>query len=96
MVVCVIATVAPSSSSSADGEPGSRSTKKLPSSRIRGRTSSWASSWIGRASSLSSMVTRAAPSTDSTPVTLPTSTPATRTGAPDLRFLASRNMARSS
>ena len=52
--VWLIGIVSPSPSSGADGEPGCRSTKKLPSSRMRGRIFSVASLWIGRALSVSS------------------------------------------
>jgi hypothetical protein len=81
-------TVAPSSSSGAEGEPGSTSTKKFPSSKMRGRIFSSASRCSGNASSLSFIVTVAAsvPSAASTFVTSPTSTPAMRTTAPGPRF----------
>jgi hypothetical protein len=58
-----------------------------------------ASLWIGSASSRSSIVTRAAESPSSaasTLVTLPTSTPAIRTGARTWRFWALRTTASSS
>ena len=87
--VWVTGIVSPLASSSPDGEPGSRSTKKLPSRKIRGRIFSSASSWIGRPRSSISMVTRAAPLPDSTAsifLTLPTSTPAMRTGDLGLRL----------
>ena len=56
-----------------------------------------ASRWIGSASSLSSIVTVAAPSPfDSSPDTRPTSTPAIRTGDPTPMLRASLNPACSS
>ena len=89
--VCVVGIgSSPSSSSRADGDPGSRSTKKLPSRKIRGRIFMVASSWMGRPVSLISIFTTAAPLsplTASTSVTLPTSTPAIRTGELGLRLL---------
>jgi len=80
-----------------DGEPGLMSTKKLPSRNTRGRTFMVASSWMGSAEFFISMVTIAAPSplppssTGSTFLTLPTSTPAMRTGELGLRLLAVSN-----
>ncbi len=97
--VWFIGIVPPSSTSGADGEPGWRSTKKLPSRKMRGRIFRCASSWIGRPFSSSSIVTRAppvAPSTASTFLTLPTSTPAIRTGEFGFRLLAVRKTASSS
>ena len=82
-LVWVDGIVPPSSSSGALGVPGRMSTKKLPSRKIRGRIFSVASSCSGSASSLISIVTLDAvePSpAASTLVTLPTSTPAIRTG----------------
>ena len=66
----------------ADGVPGETSTKKLPSRKIRGRIFIVASLWIGRPLSLISIVTTAAslPGLPSILVTLPTLTPAMRTG----------------
>ena len=58
------------------------SKKLLPSKKMRGRTLTVASSWSGRASSLSFIVTTTAgesPPTGSILDTLPTSTPAIRT-----------------
>jgi hypothetical protein len=75
--------VAPSSSSPDAGVPGDRSTKKLPSRKIRGRIRALASSCTGRPLSRSASVTVAdcAPGfVCSTFVTSPTSTPAIRTG----------------
>ena len=75
--------VAPSSSSSAPPLPGDRSTKKLPSRKIRGRIRALASSCTGRPLSRIASVTVAdsAPGrVCSTDVTSPTSTPAIRTG----------------
>ncbi len=80
------------------GVPGDRSTKKLPSSRILGRIFISASVWIGRPASSISIVSRAAPvllSMVSTFLTLPTSTPAMRTGDEGLMLLASLNTASS-
>ena len=50
-----------SSSSPPDGEPGWRSTKKLPSRKMRGRIFSSASFWIGRPLSSISIVTSPRP-----------------------------------
>ena len=86
----------PSPSSAAPGVPGSTSMKKLPPRKMRGRTFSSASSLIGSASSDSSIVTRPPPpASASTPVTLPTSIPAIRTGERLLRLLVSSKSARS-
>jgi hypothetical protein len=65
---------------SALGLPGSRSRKKLPSRKSRGRISTVASSWIGRPSSLTVNVASAWSPSSSTEVTSPTLTPAIRTG----------------
>ena len=78
-----------------DGVPGLRSTKKLPSRKMRGRIFSVASLWMGSALLSSSMVTTAA-SLDparSTFLTLPTLTPAMRTGDPGRRLLDDSNTA---
>ncbi len=82
VAVCVILIMSPESSCGAPGEPGLRSTKKLPSRKMRGRIFAVASAWIGSAVSLSSSTSTAAfvPSSGSTDLTLPTSTPAIRTG----------------
>jgi hypothetical protein len=67
------------------------STKKLPSRKMRGRILKVASRWIGRPFLSIRMVTSAAwrpASTCPTPVTLPTLTPATRTGEPERMPLA--------
>src|SRR3954451_18863020 len=78
--------------------PGFRSTKKLPSRKMRGRIFASASLWIGRASSFSAIVTTDAdePSLVSIFVTLPTVTPATRTGEFAARLFAFENAALSS
>ena len=78
----MIGIVSPSPIVGADGVPGCRSTKKLPSRKIRGRIFAVASLWIGRPLSLISIVTTAAsvPACRSILVTLPTLTPAMRTG----------------
>ncbi len=71
------------STSPADGVPGLRSTKKLPSRKMRGRIFSSAFWWIGSASSSSFMVTTvvvASSESASTFDTSPTCTPAIRTG----------------
>jgi hypothetical protein len=84
VAVWVTFSVPPSSSSGASGEPDWRSTKKLPSRKIRGRILAVASVWIGRPSS-SICMTITAPSEPSCgliSLTLPTSTPAMRTGEP--------------
>ena len=89
--VWLIGIVSPSSSSAAVGVPGSRSTKKLPSRKIRGRIFARASSWIGRPDlPIRIVIVTASPSplTGSTFVTRPTSTPAIRTGDAFLRLLA--------
>ena len=88
--------VSSSSSSSADGEPGWRSTKKLPSRKMRGRIFSCASLWIGSPFFSISISTRAAvefPPIGSTFFTLPTSTPAMRTGERGLRLFAELKVA---
>jgi hypothetical protein len=88
--------VAPSGSSPARGVPGASSTKKLPSRKIRGRIFALASSYSGRPLSRMASVSvdeRAPGLVASTPVTLPTSTPAIRTGEPGLMALESRNAA---
>ena len=72
--------VSPLSISGALGLPGSRSTKKLPSRKIRGRIAAKASSWIGRPLSSTVKVTVVASPSRSVAITLPTSTPAIRTG----------------
>ena len=67
------------------------STKKLPSRKMRGRIFSWASLWIGSPDLLISIVTVAAPRPPGRPVTrstLPTSTPAIRTGDFGCRLFA--------
>ena len=85
MAVWLIGTRSPSPRSGADGEPGLTSTKKLPSRKIRGRILNVASLWIGRPLPSMRIGTTAAarpPSTWETEETLPTSTPAIRTGEP--------------
>ena len=95
VAVCVTLIVPPSSSSGADGEPGLRSTKKLPSRKMRGRILAVASSCSGSPSSSIWSTTTAAsvPSSASTSLTLPTSTPAIRTGEPGRIELADWNTA---
>ena len=87
----------PSGTSGDEGDPGWMSTKKLPSRNTRGRIFSSASSWIGRPFFRISISTRAAPFwrpvSASTFFTLPTSTPAMRTGELGLRLLAVSNTA---
>ena len=73
----------PSGRSGEPGVPGRRSTKKLPSRKIRGRIFNRASRWIGSPRSCILIVTSEAvesPPTGLTSATLPTSTPAIRTG----------------
>ena len=72
--------VPPLASSGALGLPGLSSMKKLPSRKIRGRIAAKASSWIGRPSPLTVKVTVVASPSRSVEMTLPTSTPAIRTG----------------
>ena len=71
-----------------DGVPGCRSTNQLPSSRIRARILSVASRWIGRPPFVISIVTTPVLPTRSIELTVPTSTPATRTGDLGLMFTA--------
>ena len=81
--VCVWPIVPPSGRSGEPGVPGRTSTKKLPSRKIRGRIFSRASRWIGRPFLsifiVTSVSVESSPS-GSTFETLPTSTPAIRTG----------------
>ena len=74
--------VSPSEIVGAAGVPGSRSTKKLPSRKMRGRIFSSASLWIGSPASFISIVMTAlfVPSWPSIFFTVPTFTPAMRTG----------------
>ena len=76
----LIGIVPPLPSSGELGLPGSSSTKKLPSRKIRGRIEAKASSWIGRPASSTVKVTVVASPSRSVLITLPTSTPAIRTG----------------
>ena len=87
--------VSPLSSFGDDGVPGLRSTKKLPSRKMRGRILAVASSWIGSPLSLISIVTSAwsVPSLGLTDLTLPTLTPAIRTGELTRSELADSNTA---
>ena len=85
VAVWVTLIVSPSSSSGVPGEPGRRSTKKLPSRKMRGRILAVASSCSGSPSSSIWSTTTAASglsSSASISFTLPTSTPAIRTGEP--------------
>ncbi len=72
--------VAPLPISGALGLPGSSSTKKLPSRKIRGRIAAKASVWIGRPDSSTVKVTVVALPSREVEITWPTSTPAIRTG----------------
>ena len=84
-LVWLIGRRSPSCSAGAEGEPGLTSTKKLPSRKMRGRIFIVASLCSGRPFVSIRMVTSAACLPSSTwliPVTLPTLTPATRTGEP--------------
>jgi hypothetical protein len=85
----------PSSSSGASGLPGRRSTKKLPSRKMRGRILAVASSWMGSACFWSDRVTTevSESSPASTLATLPTLTPAIRTGEPGRIEFADPNVA---
>ncbi len=94
--VWLIGIVPLSAISGAPGVPGSRSTKKLPSRKMRGRILARASSWIGRPALPTVIVTITASlplPARSTFLTLPTSTPAIRTGEPFLRLLEDSNAA---
>src|SRR3954453_10128162 len=74
--------VSPFSMTGAEGLPGWRSTKKLPSRKMRGRIVSVASLWMGWAILVISIVMTAAwrpPGAGSTFLTPPTWTPAIRT-----------------
>ena len=95
MAVWEILIVSPVSSTGALGVPGLRSTKKLPSRKIRGRIFALASACSGSADFLSSSTSTAAlePSRPSTALTLPTSTPAIRTGELGRIELADSNCA---
>ena len=85
--VWVIGIVPPSSISGALGLPGLTSRKKLPSRKMRGRISTRVSSRSGWPPSSTEKVTSAASPTLRTLCTLPTLTPAMRTGE-SLRMLA--------
>ena len=82
VAVWVTAIVEPSPRSALPGEPGCRSTKKLPSRKIRGRILAVASLCSGSPCSSIAIVTTvlSVPSWASIRLTLPTSTPAIRTG----------------
>ena len=82
--------------SGALGLPGRRSRKKLPSRNSRGRIVIVASLWIGRPSSSIVNVTSAMFPCELTLVTLPTLTPAIRTGDFGFRVVAFSNVAWSS
>ena len=86
----------PSSSSGAPGVPGRRSTKKLPSRKMRGRIFAVASSCSGSACLLSWSVTteaEAPSAAGSIFPTFPTLTPAMRTGEPGRIEFADSNVA---
>ena len=96
VAVCWTGIVWPSFISGADGDPDVMSTKKLPSRKMRGRILAVASLWIGRPSVLIRSVRRAPwPPwfARSMFVTLPTSTPAIRTGDPGRMLFALANAA---
>ena len=94
---CGVTGIVPSSSISGElGLPGSRSMKKLPSRKMRGRICAVASSWIGRPSSETVNVTVAFSPSRPTSVTSPTLTPAIRTGDVVRMFAAFENVALSS
>ena len=79
--VCVTGIVAPEESSGAEGVPGCSSTNQLPSRKIFGRILSVASEWIGSPLPSISMVTSATWLLSRlVEVTVPTVTPAIRTG----------------
>jgi hypothetical protein len=85
------------SSSGALGLPGCRSTKYPPSRNTRGRILAVASACSGRPCSSSAISTTAVvPGPGSTPVTVPTSTPAMRTGEPSRSWLDEAKIARTS
>ena len=84
--------VPPSGTSRAAPVPGWRSTKKLPSRKMRGRIFIVASAWIGRPASATAIATTAVPAGPRfTPVTRPTFTPAMRTGELRCSSLAEEN-----
>ena len=89
VAVCVTGIVESSASTGDCGVPGLMSTKKLPSRNRRGRIFMFASLWIGRPSFSISIVTLAIVvfGSRSTAVTLPTLTPAIRTGELIIRLL---------
>ena len=89
----MIGIVAPEESVGAEGLPGCSSTNQLPSRKIRGRIFMVASEWIGRPRFSISMLTRPVLPSRLRPVTLPTSTPAIRTGALVLMLRAVANTA---
>ncbi len=95
MAVLVTLIVSPSPKVGADGVPGLRSTKKLPSRKMRGRILAVASVWIGRPRLRISIFTTAAsePGSASTDLTLPMATPAMRTGEPGRMEFADSNCA---
>ena len=72
--------VEPLPNSGALGLPGSSSTKKLPSRKIRGRIAAKASVWTGRPPPSTVKVTVVLSPSRSVAITTPTSTPAIRTG----------------
>src|SRR6185437_13451595 len=81
--VWLIGIVPPSFSFGDSGEPGWTSTNSLPSRKTRGRILSCASVWSGSPSFFTDIVTRAAPRPPGRPLTestVPTFTPAMRTG----------------
>ena len=83
----MIGIVWPEATVFADGLPGCSSTNQLPSRKMRGRIFSVASEWIGRPRDSISIVTSPALPWRLIELTLPTSTPAMRTG--DLGWMLS-------
>ena len=94
VAVCASGITPPAGRSGDSGEPGFRSTKKLPSRKMRGRILSVASRWIGRPSeSIASLISAVLPGPRMKPATWPTFTPAMRTGVRECSSFAERTCA---
>ncbi len=87
----MIGIVCPEETVGAEGLPGCSSTNQLPSRKIRGLIFSVASEWIGSPRDSISIVTRPVLPSRWIEVTLPTSTPAIRTGDLEWMFTAVAN-----